>query len=385
MFIDKQENSFSQVLARISKEELYQRLNSVTHTSLQESISKASNEEFLTSADLINFLSPIATPYIEQMAQAASRLHLKYFGKVVTLYQPLYLANYCENECVYCGFNCKNRIERKMLSFEQIEAEAKAMHAQGEIKQVLILTGEAPKKTGLEYIKRSIQIMEKYMDSVSIEVYPMSSEDYAALKEVGCDGLTVYQETYDEKRYKGYHLSGQKKDFKWRLDTPERGAKAGLRSIGIGALYGLSDCRYDAFCTAMHALYLSDKYLKTEFSLSLPRIQPAAGGFVPVELMDDTMFVQTLLAFRLFLPRLGINVSTRESRKIRDGVLGLGATRFSAGSRTTVGGYEDEIESDDQFNICDNRSVAQMKSDLKAMGYQPVHKDWQFFLEGQMV
>lgn len=371
MWIDPNDETFNCVLQRIDKADLQQRFLQVTSDDVSRSVERAVAEAWLSASDLIALLSAEAASHIDEMARAAAALHLKYFGKALTLYQPLYIANYCENQCVYCGFNCKNQIERQQLSFEAIEAEAKAMTADGEIKQILILTGEAPGRSGYDYIKKAVQITERYFDSVSVEVYPLSTDEYRGLKAVGCDGLTVYQETYDRERYRTYHLKGRKTDFDWRLNTPERGAMAGLRSIGIGALYGLSDCTFDAFCTAMHGRYLSDKYSETEFSLSLPRIQPAVGDFVPVEIMDDAKFIQYLLAFRLFLPRLGINVSTRERKEMRNSLLGLGISRISAGSKTSVGGYRfAEPTTEDQFDIADNRTVAQMKADLTAMGYQ---------------
>lgn len=378
--IRKTDTSFADVLARVDGKKLEQDFLAVTPEAVLHSIQRAKNEEWLQSEDLIALLSPAAAYYIEEMAQVAARLHLKYFGKAITLYQPLYIANYCENQCLYCGFSSKNQIERKQLTFEQIENEARAIAADGEVKQILILTGEAPKRSGFEYILGAVEIMKRYFSSISIEVYPMETQEYRRLKEAGVDGLTIYQETYNRENYLKYHPSGRKGDFDWRLATPQRGAEAALRAIGIGALYGLSNCNFDAFCTALHGRYLSDRFLDVEFSLSLPRIQPASGGFQCEQVMDDTSFIQTFLAFRLFLPRVGINVSTRESQALRDSLLGLGVSRLSAGSKTSVGGYDREHLTEDQFDVADSRSVAQVKADLKSMGYQPVHKDWELFV-----
>ena len=239
-----------------------------------------------------------------------------------------------------------------------------------------MLTGEAPSRAGFSYIKDAIRVLKKYFDSISIEVYPMSTTEYGELKEIGVDGLTIYQETYNRERYSYLHPSGKKSDFDWRLGTPQRGAEAGLRQIGIGALFGLSDCRIDGLCAGLHAQFLQNSYLGSEFSLSLPRIREATGEFESSQIMSDKLFVQTLLAYRIFLPRVGINLSTREGATLRNNLLGLGVSKLSAGSRTSVGGYY-ENKTEEQFSMADTRDVKTVKADLKRLGFQPVHKDWQ--------
>lgn len=378
--IHKSDRSFEEVLNRINMDELSQLFDKIGPEDVKKAMDLAATEKRLSVSQLAALLSPAAAPYIEEMAQISSKLTLKYFGRAVMLYLPIYISNYCENRCVYCGFSAGNSVKRRQLSLEDIEKESKAIAKEGEVKHILVLTGEAPKKAGLDYISDAVEILKRHFSSVSIEVYPMTTDEYATLGKIGVDGVTVYQETYNRERYAELHPSGKKRDFNYRLNAPQRGAEAGLRSVGIGALYGLSDCRMDAFLTALHGRYLSDRFLNVEFSLSLPRITPAAGGFQSENLMDDALFVQVLLAFRLFLPRLGINVSTREQASFRDNLLGIGLTRMSAGSRTSVGGYDQSDPSEDQFSIGDTRSVGEVITDLKRQGYQPVHKDWELLV-----
>ena len=378
--IKKSDVNFSQILARIDQTKLKTRIENSTKLDVENAIKKASQEDLLSTNDLAAFLSPVAGDYLEEMAQISSKLTLKYFGKAIVLYQPIYISNYCENSCLYCGFSVENQISRKILTADEIHKEAKAISASGEVRHILLLTGEAPKRAGFDYILNAVEILKLYFSSVSIEVFPMDQAQYEQLEKAGVDGLTVYQETYNRKLYAILHPSGGKSDFDYRLEAPHRGAKAKLRSVSIGALYGLGDCRLDAFLSALHGRFLSDRFIDVEFSLSIPRMTDAAGGYKPNETMSDELFVQTLLAFRLFLPRLGINVSTRENSEFRNNLLGLGATRFSAGSKTAVGGYQEVNPSTNQFETGDNRSVEEVKSDLKAMGYQPVHKDWELIV-----
>jgi len=245
------------------------------------------------------------------------------------------------------------------------------------IRHILLLTGEAEGLVGVDYIENAVKILKKYFDSVSIEIYPLETKEYKKLGGIGVDGLTVYQEVYDEKIYKSVHLGGKKADYMWRIETPERGAKAGIRSIGIGPLFGLGDLVEEAYLSGLHAKYLTDKYLNSEFSISLPRINEAEGGYKSKYILDDTSFVQFVLAYRLFLPKAGINISTREVAEFRDNLIGLGVTKFSAGSKTNVGAYSDLEKSTPQFEISDNRSVVEIENAIRARGYQVVHKDWE--------
>lgn len=345
----------------------------VTDADVQKTLAK----EKLSGRDFLNLLSEKAVPYLEPMAQKARRLTIQYFGRTIQLYIPLYISNYCSNECIYCGFNRTHKIHRKKLTLEEIEEEA-ATIAETEMKHILVLTGEARPVTPLSYIEDAVKILKKRFSSISIEMFPMDEAEYRRLKQAGVDGLTIYQEVYDRSVYQAVHRAGKKTDYRYRLDAPERGARAGFRMVNIGTLFGLGEKRKEAFYAGLHARYLEDKYLDTEISLSLPRINEAEGGFKPYDIVDDKTFVQFLLAYRLFLPRAGIAISTRERAAFRDRLLFLGATRFSAGSRTDVGGYTlPEEDSSPQFEISDERDVAEIVRTIKEKGFQPVFKDWE--------
>ncbi|MFZ1985053.1 MAG: 2-iminoacetate synthase ThiH [Desulfatitalea sp.] len=333
-------------------------------------------KETLEALDFLTLLSPAAARFLEPMAQKARRLTVQYFGRTIQLFIPLYIANYCVNQCAYCGFNRSHAIERRKLSLAEIEAEARAIAATG-MRHLLVLTGEAREVTPMDYIEAAIRLLKKYFASVSIEMFPMQEADYHRLKAAGADGLTLYQEVYDPAIYREVHLAGPKTDYRFRLDAPERGARAGFRAVNIGALLGLGEKRREVFFTGLHAGYLDDRYLETEIGVSLPRFNPAEGDFQPRHPADDREFVQFLLALRLFLPRAGITVSTRERAAFRDRLMHLGATRFSAGSCTGVGGYaQPDQRQTPQFEISDTRDVNQVVQAIMAQGYQPVYKDW---------
>jgi 2-iminoacetate synthase len=339
-------------------------------------IDRALNREKLSPHDFLVLLSPLATEFLEPMAQKAHRLTVQYFGRTIQLFIPLYISNYCTNECVYCGFSRRHGIERRKLSLAQIETEAKAIAATG-MRHLLLLTGEARSETPLDYLEKSVRLLKKYFASVAIEMFPMQEDEYRRLKAAGVDGLTLYQEIYDRTRYARLHKAGKKTDYRYRLDAPERGARAGFRTVNIGPLLGLGEVRSEVFLSGLHAGYLMDKYLQTEISISLPRLNPAEGDYVAEYDADDRQFVQFVCALRSFLPRAGITVSTRETAGFRDHLMRLGATRFSAGSCTGVGGYADKRTADTpQFEITDQRSVEQVVAAIRDHGYQPVYKDW---------
>lgn len=372
MEINKKFHNFADVLNSYDAFDFDNFWQNVTINDLKKVIAK----ERLNPNDLLILLSPIAVQCLEEMAVKAARLKEQYFGKTMQLYTPLYLANYCSNECVYCGFNAKNKIHRKKLSLDEIENEAAAIAKSG-IRHLLILTGEAPEKTPLEYLADAVKICRKYFSSVALEIFPMSESDYKELVAAGADSLTVYQEVYDRKLYKELHLAGPKTDYDFRLETPDRGARAGFRSVNIAALLGLGNKRKETFFAALHAQYLEQKFIGTEISLSLPRMRSAEGGFQPLENVSNLDLVQLILAFRLFLPRGGITISTREPADLRDKLLKLGVTRFSAGSKTTVGGYADDSPETGQFDIEDKRTVAELTAMIRNAGLLPVFKDWQ--------
>ncbi len=367
--------SFLEVIEKFENFDYCSYWNGVKETDVETSLKK----DRLDVYDFLNLLSPVAGAYLEQMAHRANRLTVQYFGRTISLFVPLYISNYCRNECVYCGFSSKNKINRKKLSLDEIDAEAKELSRSG-IQHILLLTGEARDVTPFEFLVDSIQIVKKYFASVSIEIFPMTMEEYSMLRWIGVDGLTVYQEVYDRDIYKRLHLSGRKKDYLFRLETPERGAEADFRVVNIGALFGLGDIGSEAFLSGMHAKYLDDKYPQTEICLSLPRLNDAQGSFRPRNRLNDKMFVQIMTAYRLFLPRVGITISTREKADFRDHLVSLGATRYSAGSKTCVGGYVSGVEEDSsQFAVSDDRNVEEVVHMLKSGGYQPVFNDWELF------
>jgi 2-iminoacetate synthase len=375
--------SFYPICTEYNALPLNERFESVTESDVRRALGKT----VLDLDDLLSLMSPAAAPFIEEMAQKASRLTLQYFGKTIQLFTPLYLSNFCTNHCVYCGFNTKNKIPRSQLELAQVEEEAKAIAATG-LKHLLILTGESRAKASPDYLNSCMAVLRKHFPSVSIEIYSMDQDEYARLVDSGVDGLTVFQETYDEELYATLHLSGPKKNFRYRLDAPERGCKAGMRVVNIGALLGLGDWRKDAYLTGMHVAYLQNRYPEVDIAVSLPRMRPHAGEFQPTSIVNDRDMVQILLAFRLFSPRLGITISTRESVQFRENILPLGVTKMSAGVSTAVGGHSLEDDSQDvetvgQFDISDERTVDEMCEALRKQGYQPVFKDWESITDFQ--
>ncbi|MHB1418443.1 MAG: 2-iminoacetate synthase ThiH [Bacillota bacterium] len=328
--------------------------------------------------DYLALLSPAAETLLEEMAQKAHRITLQYFGKAMVLYTPLYLSNYCINQCSYCGFNSRNRLHRKTLTLEEVEAESRAIR-ELEMQHILILTGESRRHAPLSYIADCVAVLRRHFSSIGIEVYPMSVEDYRELLEAGVDSMTVYQEVYNEEIYDRVHIKGPKKNYRFRLEAPERASLAGMRSVNIGALLGLSEWRRETFFTGLHAAYLQDKFPEVELSVSVPRLRPHAGNFTVDYPVSDQNLVQILLALRLFIPRLGLTLSTRESSELRDNLMPLGITKMSAGSSTKVGGRTTVDAGDEQFQISDDRSVAEIRDVLMKNAYDPVFKDWQRF------
>jgi 2-iminoacetate synthase len=341
-----------------------------------QDVERVLGKDHLNEQDFLTLLSPAASQHLEPMARKAQQLTVQHFGRTIQLFIPLYISNYCSNQCVYCGFNHTHTIARRKLSLTQIEDEARAIAATG-MRHLLLLTGEAREITPMDYIEAAVRLLKTYFASVSIEIFPMDEEEYARLKDAGVDGLTIYQEVYDPDIYRQVHLAGRKTDYRYRLDAPERGARAGFRAVNIGALIGLGDIRREVFFSALHARYLDDRYLDTEIGLSLPRLNPAEGNYRSAHPADDRSFVQFLTALRLFLPRAALTVSTRERADFRDHLIPLGVTRFSAGSCTGVGGYAEPAQrSVPQFEISDERSVAEVARAIAARGYQPIYKDW---------
>ncbi len=333
--------------------------------------------------DFKALLSPAAEPFLEQMAEKARIETRKHFGNTVYLFTPLYIANYCENYCVYCGFNCYNDIRRMKLTMEQIEHEMKIIADSG-MEEILILTGESKSKSDVKYIGEACKLARKYFRMVGIEIYPVNVEDYRYLHECGVDYVTVFQETYDSVRYEQLHLLGHKRVFPYRFEAQERALMGGMRGIACSALLGLSNFRKDALASALHVYYLQRKYPHAEVSLSCPRLRPIINnGKINPHDVGESQLCQILCAYRLFLPVAGITVSSRESKQFRDGIVKIAATKISAGVSTGIGDHESKYtgkgssaEGDEQFEINDGRSFKQMYEDMSEEGLQPVLNDY---------
>lgn len=333
--------------------------------------------------DLKAMLSPAAEPFLEKMAERARLETSKHFGNTVYLFTPLYIANYCENYCVYCGFNCYNNIRRMKLSMEQIEHEMKVIADSG-MEEILILTGESKAMSDVKYIGEACKLARKYFRMVGIEIYPVNVEDYKYLHECGVDYVTVFQETYDTDKYETLHLAGHKRVWPYRFDAQERALMGGMRGVAGSALLGLSDFRKDALASVLHMYFLQRKYPHAEISLSCPRLRPIVNNdkINPLD-VGEKQLCQVLCAYRIFLPFAGITVSSREKKSFRDGIVKIAATKISAGVSTGIGDHESKYtgkecdeEGDEQFEISDSRSFGEMYADMSAEGMQPVLNDY---------
>jgi len=332
----------------------------------------------ITLSDIRHTLNRNDPAFIEELAQKASRITKQNFGRTISLYAPLYLSNFCSSECTYCGFKSKNRIHRFKLSEKEMHLEMQHV-AKSSIENILLLTGESYKVTPLSYLEMAVSIAKQYFSSISLEVHPMEEKEYRYLFNIGVDGITVYQETYDKERYKQVHISGIKADYNFRYHTPQRAAKAGIRMISLGILLGLSeDVSLDLRALYEHLRWMESHFPGVEYNLSFPRLQTIKAkdfGRYPI---DDIVFVKIICMTRILFPRVGINLSTREPKALRDHILELGITRMSAGSNTSVGGYtlKDKEEQDPQFDVEDLRSVGQVIDMLKSRDFDPVLTDW---------
>jgi 2-iminoacetate synthase len=339
-------------------------------------VRRALAKENLSTDDYAAILSPAAMPYLEEMAGKAMAETRKHFGNSVCMFTPLYISNYCENHCVYCGFNCKNKINRGKLKFEEIEEELKTIAETG-LKEILILTGESRNMSGLEYIGEAVRLATKYFTTIGIEIYPLNSEEYAYLKVCGADFVSVYQETYSTDKYEQVHLMGPKRIFPYRFHSQERALLGGMRGVSFGALLGLDDFRKDAFAAGLHALLIQQKYPHAEIGFSTPRLRPFINNAEnnPND-VHEKQLLQVMLAYRLLMPYAGITISTREKAKFRDNVIGMCATKMSAGVSVGVGGHSEEEKGDEQFEISDPRSVSEVHSMVVSRGLQPVYTDY---------
>ena len=335
-------------------------------------------KEVLGSDDFLKLLSPAAASCLEEMAQRACNITLCNFGKTIQLYTPLYVSNFCDNHCLYCGYNANVKIQRKKLNLEEVEQAAKRISDTG-LRHILLLTGGSEGMSPLSYICDCVKVLKKYFSSIAIEIYPLSEDGYSQLIAAGIDGITIYQETYDRDIYDYVHPRGSKRDYLFRLDTPERALRQNIRAVNIGALFGLNDFSCDGFLTGLHAKYLQNKFPFAEISVSVPRIRHTVSGYIPIFDVTDKDVAQLAMAIRIFLPRVGITLSTRENQEFRDNMLKLGVTRMSAQSATSVEGWlpdKTEGENLEQFSISDKRTVEEIRRFLKGKGYQPVFKDW---------
>jgi 2-iminoacetate synthase len=395
--------SFVAEFNSLSPQSLVKHSLAANANSVRESLAKAK----LSLADFAALISPAAGEMLETLSARSQKVTQQRFGKVIRLFAPLYVSNECINNCSYCGFSRDNAILRVTLSIEEVLREARELKSQG-FRNILLVAGEHPKFVSNNYLRDCVRALHEEIPSVSLEVGPMETDEYKPIVAAGADGLVVYQETYDRAIYDAMHTAGPKKNFDWRLETAERAYAAGFRRLGIGALFGLADWRYEAICVAAHAAFLLRHCWKAQLTISLPRLRPCAGEFQPLTHMADRELVQLVCAFRLMFPDAGLVLSTREPARLRDGLIPLGITLISAGSHTEPGGYtgagrekihhtergkiielgasewatmtarEDArpTNATGQFEISDDRSPGEVAELIRKLGYEPVWKDW---------
>ena len=374
-----------EIIESVVREKVMSHMNSYDYSVYTAADVRAALEHDTCSIeDFKALLSPSAEPFLEAMAEKARFETSKHFGNTVYLFTPLYIANYCENYCVYCGFNCYNDIKRMKLSMEQIEKEMKVIADSG-MEEILILTGESRGQSNVEYIGEACKLARKYFRMVGLEIYPVNTDEYRYLHECGADYVTVFQETYDADKYETLHLLGHKRVWPYRFDAQERALRGGMRGVSFSALLGLSDFRKDALASALHVYFLQRKYPHAEMALSCPRLRPIINNdkINPLD-VHERQLCQVLCAYRIFLPWVGITVSSRESAEFRNGIVKIAATKVSAGVSTGIGDHESkytgresgEPEGDEQFEIDDNRSLDKMYKDITDEGLQPVLNDY---------
>lgn len=354
--------------------------NSIS-TKTEEDVRIALRKNRLDIEDFKALISPVAAPYLEQMAAKSRQLTQQRFGKTMQFYIPLYLTNACTNHCVYCGFNHENKIKRIILTDEEILNEVKAIKELGNFEHILLVTGESPRHAGVEYLENAIKLIKPYFSSISIEVQPLEQEEYERLIAAGLNSVYIYQETYHKERYTVYHPKGKKRDFNYRLDTYDRLGRAGIHKMGLGVLIGLEDWRTDVTMMAMHLRYLQRRYWKTKYSISFPRMRPHTGeGFKPNVILKDRELAQLIFAFRLFDHDVEMALSTREMPDFRNNMTQLGITSLSAGSKTEPGGYYSYPNALEQFEMADNRHPSEVLEAVQQRGYEVVWKDWDHIL-----
>jgi 2-iminoacetate synthase len=332
-------------------------------------------KQMRTLDDFKALISPAAKPYLEQMAALSNQLTQKRFGKTIQLYIPLYLSNECTNSCVYCGFRVENKQARITLNKEQILKEVEVIKAMG-FEHVLLVTGEHPTRNGCEYLLEVLKLLKTHFAQISLEVAPLTTNEYAKLANHGMHAVYIYQETYHPQNYPTYHPRGKKANMRYRLETADRLGEAGVRKIGLGCLLGLEDWRTDSFFTALHLQYLEKNYWKSKYSISFPRMRPFVGQYEPQCVVTDSDLLQLICAYRLFNQEVELSLSTREKAKFRDNVMMLGITSMSAQSKTEPGGYSNDSTELEQFAVSDNRTALEVANAIRLRAYEPVWKDW---------
>ena len=364
-------NTFKTVFDQYDWKTIQRRIQQTTSQEVEKSLAKPKRN----IDDFLALISPAALAYLEPMAQLSHELTKKRFGKTIQMYAPLYLSNECQNICTYCGFSLDNKIKRKTLTENEISLEIDALKKAG-FDHVLLVTGEANMTVNIDYFLKAVEQIRNDFSTISIEVQPLSTEEYKQLHHAGVFSVLVYQETYHREVYKQYHTKGKKSNFDFRLETPDRAGKAGMHKIGLGVLLGLEDWRTDSFFNALHLDYLQKTYWQTKYTVSFPRLRPAEGVIKPNFIMDDKDLAQLICAYRLWNEDLEISLSTRENEKFRNNIIPLGITSMSAGSKTNPGGYVVDPQSLEQFEISDERSSEEIANLISNSGYEAVWKDW---------
>lgn len=365
-------SSFRKVFELYNWDDIQTEIYQVTEQDVERVLAK----DKIDLEDFKVLISPAAKPFLEEMAKRSYASTKKRFGNTIQMYIPMYLSNECQNICTYCGFSFTNIIPRKTLTDQEILEEVAYIKKQG-YDHILLVTGEANKTVGVDYLKNVIKLIREHFSNISIEVQPLDQEEYEALIQEGLYAVLVYQETYHESAYKIHHPKGKKSNFNYRLDTPDRLGKAGIHKIGLGVLFGLEDWRVDSFYTALHLKYLQKTYWKTKYSISFPRLRPHEGDVQPKVEMTDSDLVQLICAYRLLDEDVELSISTRESEKLRNNIINLGITSMSAASKTNPGGYSVDEQSLEQFEISDERSTEEIKKMIQSQGYEVVWKDWE--------
>ncbi|MDF2155808.1 2-iminoacetate synthase ThiH [Vibrio sp. CAU 1672] len=369
--------SFIEQFKQLNWDDVSMSIYAKTGQDVERALSKSKRD----LEDFKALISPAAEPYLEQMAQLSYSATRKRFGNTMSLYIPLYLSNLCANACTYCGFSMENRIKRRTLNKDEVVAEVDAIKRM-KFDSVLLVTGEHETKVGMKYFREMVPMIKQQFSYLAMEVQPLDQDEYAELKTLGLDAVMVYQETYQPSTYAEHHLRGNKMDFEYRLETPDRLARAGIDKIGIGALIGLDEWRTDGFYVAAHLDYLERTYWQSRYSISFPRLRPCEGGLQPKSVMSDRQLVQLICAYRLLNPEVELSLSTRESAHFRDNVLPLGITTMSAASKTQPGGYAMQDVELEQFAISDERSAASVEAMIQAKGFDPVWRDWHVAYSG---